>query len=121
MPIVDVTLVAHGAEEVPAGLAQSLADAIAGVYCAPPGEVWVRLQVLPATHYAENGTPVDEQPMPVFVRVLTAEAAAGARAAQAQALAAAVATACARMPQRVHVLFEPAATGRIAFGGVLLQ
>ena len=120
MPIVDVELVVEGTS-VPAGVASRLVEALAGVFSSPPGRVWVRLSVLPSTHYAENGAQ-GPAALPVFVRVLHADLPSDdVLAAQAQAVSNAVAACVARPSQSVHVEYAPAGRGRVAFGGRLLR
>ena len=58
---------------------------------------------------------------PVFVTVLHAQPPAGeALEREVQALTRALAAVFARAPERVHVQIAPAASGRQAFGGMLL-
>ena len=121
MPIVDVQLVgdAPGHPEPP--LAASIAEALAAVLGSPPGRLWVRLAVLPAAAYAENGTVRAAGPGPVFVRVLHADLPAPeALAREARAMAEAVALCVACPAERVHVEYAPPGRGRVAFGGQLL-
>jgi hypothetical protein len=73
-----------------------------------------------ADDYAENagGPPAGAQP--VLVSVLLADPPQGTDlAAQAARLTQAIARVCRRPPENVHVLYEPPARGRIAFGGKL--
>jgi hypothetical protein len=82
----------------------------------------VRLQALEASHYAENGTTLSEQDLPVFVSLLLAHPPRGAELeAQVVAVSRAVARCVARAPERVHVEYAPAAVGRMAFGGVVVR
>lgn len=114
MPILDVDIV--GAADL--DLAQRIADAAGRVFQTPPGETWVRLRS-PAA-YAESGGTLPEGVRPVFVSVLKARPPAGeALVLEVAALTDAVAQACGRPPENVHVIYEPAAHGRIAFGGHL--
>jgi phenylpyruvate tautomerase PptA (4-oxalocrotonate tautomerase family) len=120
MPILDVTIVLGPGETLPADLAQRLADAAGHVFAAPPGRVWVTLHAEPADHYAENATARADTPRPVLVRLTQAvPAEASARAAQATALTQALAAALDRDSSLVHLIYEPPAAGRIAFGGRL--
>lgn len=120
MPIVDVQLVAED-PRVPDDLASRVAESLAGVFRSPAGRVWVRLSVLPATHYAENGAQ-GPAAMPVFVRVLHADLPADdVLAAQALAISKAVAACVARPSESVHVEYAPAGRGRMAFGGQLVR
>ncbi len=108
MPIVTVEIV--GGEEV-ACVASALATRLGEALAAPAGSVWVQVRSVPSCAYAENGP---EQPPPVFVRVL---ARGDASAQRAGAIAAAVAQIVGRPLERVHVICEPDANGRVFFGG----
>ena len=117
MPIIDIELV--GAGELPAGLAQLLADALGDAFEAEPGKIWVRIRPLSSANYAEN---LAEAPEPAFVTVL-ASAPPGGEALRRRIddITRIVAAHTHRSPDLVHVLFEPAARGRIAFGGRLVE
>jgi phenylpyruvate tautomerase PptA (4-oxalocrotonate tautomerase family) len=120
MPILEVALALGTDEALPSDLAQRVADAAGRYFGAAPGTVWVTVHGLTADRYAENATPAQATPRPAFVRLLQAAPADPAhRADQAAALTAALAPALGRDPAEVHLLFEPAAAGRIAFGGRL--
>lgn len=120
MPILTVEVVGPERGSGHDRLAATVADRAAEIFRSQPGRLWVRVYHLPGNDYAENG--VTQVPTyPVFVSVLLADPPGSAEVAQyAQALAEVVAEACGRPPERVHVLFEPSARGRIAFGGKLL-
>lgn len=117
MPIFDIEIV--GVKRPKSDLAQSLADALGEALASRPRGTWVRVHHLDAAAYAEN-TGADAGVAPVFVRVLQAEVPEGpALVALAVRLCEAVAHVCERPSQQVHLIFEPAARGRIAFGGHL--
>ena len=59
MPIVTVELVADPDRPLERNLTQSLADAIGRVLSSPPGQIWIRLRLLPRDGYAENDALVD--------------------------------------------------------------
>ncbi|HWB06738.1 MAG TPA: hypothetical protein VG796_27185 [Verrucomicrobiales bacterium] len=118
MPIVDVEIV--GSEPVEEGLAARLADMAGQVFDSPPSSTWVRLRLLPRHCYAESNTPSPEGWHSVFVTVLKAQRQTGAALeAEARALAEGTARICGRPVENVHILYEPDARGRIAFGGNL--
>lgn len=120
MPIVDVQLVGNGSE-APEGLASRLAEALASVFSAPPGRVWVRLALLSKAQYAENGVNAAAASFPVFVRVLHADLpSVQLLATEAEATAHAVAECLECSSEQVHVEYAPAGRGRVAFGGRLL-
>ncbi|MBX3607747.1 MAG: hypothetical protein KF788_20910 [Piscinibacter sp.] len=119
MPIVDVQVVGGHPEKLAAGAAAAaLAEALAAVFAAPGGRVWVRLAALPETLYAENGGT--SGPPPAFVNILLADLPPPeVLAAQARSIAEAVGG-CLDLPtERVHVEYAPPGRGRIAFGGEL--
>ncbi len=120
MPIIDVEIVNDPSEaeiEVPL---QVLADAIGGALGSEPGRTWVRLRTLATSHYAEN--QASDSPRPVFVRMLKANAGTiEERRQEARLLAGTIAGIVKRPVENVHILYEPDARGRIAFGGKLLD
>ncbi len=120
MPIVDVQVVVAEGASVPAGAPQALASALATVFASPPGRVWVRLALLPASFYAENDEPATV--LPVFLRILLADLPSSeVLSIQSKAIANAVATCLNRQPELVHVEYAPPGRGRVAFGGELLE
>jgi phenylpyruvate tautomerase PptA (4-oxalocrotonate tautomerase family) len=120
MPIIDIEFVQERPGPIEPTLARQLADALGGIFDARPGKIWVRLRELPYGAYAEN--QVAKPPKPVFVSVLASAPPEGEQLEQRiAAITDAVAAACKRPRENVHVLFEPAARGRIAFGGQLAR
>jgi phenylpyruvate tautomerase PptA (4-oxalocrotonate tautomerase family) len=103
-------------EETRRGLARRIADAAGAALEAEPGGTWVKLRFLTEDEYAESGgAPAGV--LPVFVSLLTGAPPDGdARAEQVRRVTRAVAGACGRPAANVHVLVQPAAKGRIAFG-----
>ena len=116
MPILDIELVGPVPDDVRRGLARRIADAAGSALNAEPGGTWVKLRWVPEEDYAESGgAPPGVRP--VFVSVLAGSPPEGdARAEQIRRLTRAVAEACGRPPANTHVVYEPAARGRIAFG-----
>jgi phenylpyruvate tautomerase PptA (4-oxalocrotonate tautomerase family) len=115
MPILHVELVGPAPK---AGLARRIADAAGEVFGTPAGQTWVRLRRVPLSDWGENGAALPKGVRPVLVSVLKREVPTGAAlTTEMAALAQAVGKACGRPFQNVHVLYEPAAGGRIAFGG----
>ena len=121
MPIIQVEIVGKLRGKAGTNPAGKIADAAGEVFRTAPGGTWVRLRFIPFKDYAENGVPPGDI-RPVFVTVLKVKAAAAQELRkEAKALAEAVGKACGRPPGNVHIIYEPPATGRIAFGGVLLK
>jgi len=122
MPILNVEVIVAMGESVPREAAAAIADAAGAVMHSPKGRMWVRLRVLPLDHYAENGGGPDPGIRPVFVHVIRASIPpASELEREASSLAAAIATALDRPVENVHVLYEPPAAGRAAFGGKLFR
>jgi phenylpyruvate tautomerase PptA (4-oxalocrotonate tautomerase family) len=122
MPIVTVEIVAGADDAMAQDLAQSLADAIGGALKSPPGQTWVRVCSIARGQYAENEALLDAAQLPVFVTILkkqTPERAELER--EVTALTGAVAQIVGRPATCVHIEYAPAAAGRLAFGGVLVQ
>ena len=121
MPILDVEIVLAPRESLPPDLAASLADAAATALGTSPGGTWVKIRPLPHTGYAEDAGGPPEEVRPVFVRILKAALpSADAMQSEVTALTQAIARACNRPEANVHVLYEPEARGRLAFGGRLV-
>lgn len=118
MPILDVEIVGPPDDTQLDGLALRIADAAAEVFQSAPGETWVKLSVVPAERYAENGGGPPPDVRPVFVHVLKRRAPHGAELqAEVHALSAAVAAACARPIENIHLVYAPDGHERAAFGG----
>lgn len=121
MPILDVEVVTNPGEPLRDGLAAELADSAGEILGSERGGTWVKLRTLPRGLYAENsGLPAGVSP--VFVSVLMGQCPSkGTMSQQAQRLSSSFARACGRPKENVHILFQPNAAGRIAFGGVLVR
>jgi len=120
MPIVDVELVTRAhAQDVPSEeTIRRLADELGAIFGSPPKGTWVRLRFLPEHCYAENQQ--QEAEYPVFVTVLKAQLPTeGQLAEEVGRITRVVAARVSRPEANVHVLYEPRAAGRIAFGGNL--
>jgi phenylpyruvate tautomerase PptA (4-oxalocrotonate tautomerase family) len=121
MPLLEIEIV--GAVEASAGetLAQRLADATGRVLGSPPQATWVRVRTLRPEEYAENeGGPAGV--MPVFVKVTKRSTPPGdTLQTEVRQLTEAIAKICGRPRENVHVAYEPAAAGRQAFGGTLVE
>ncbi len=122
MPILEVEVVTDAGEALDQDLARRLADAAGEVLGAGAGRCWVRLRELPRQRYAENGGPLDPALRPVFVSLLLADwPSPEERRALLRQLAAALADACGRPAENLHLLLQPPARGRVAFGGELVD
>ncbi len=118
MPILQIDIVGDRGEDT--GLAQRLADAAGAALGSRPQGTWVKLQYIAASDYAENsGANVGP---PILVSLLEADVGRGAELRErVRLLAEAVAKAANHPVQNVHIIVEPAARGRIAFGGELVE
>jgi len=120
MPILDVEVVIAPGELLEAGLARRLAGTAGEILGSEPGGTWVKVRTLPSEQYGENGDPQADL-RPVFVSVLMRrQPSEGTMKDQVERLSVAFAQACGRPKENVHVLYQPGAAGRIAFGGKLV-
>lgn len=105
------------------GAARRLAVQLGRVLGAAPGTTWVRLRAVDPADYAEDGPGEDaarSERRPVLAHLLRFELPGPeARPALARALAEAIGEELDRPAENVHVVLEPMAAGRVAFGGVL--
>lgn len=119
MPIVDVEIVSDRQEALQAHVTQALADELGAAFGAAPGKVWVKVRLLPFAQYAENG---GKSPMPVFVTITASAPPSGDDLKdRITKVTDAVARITRRGRENIHVEFLPAARGRIAFGGKLVE
>ncbi len=123
MPILTIECVCDTSEPGPqSNQIHALADSLGDLFDSPAGGTWIKLRCLPREHYAENFITADTTIRSTFVtvihRVLPGEAQL---AIQAQEIATRVAKELQRPVPNVHVIFEPAGAGRVAFGGVLIR
>lgn len=117
MPIFDIEIVYRRGEEAPDGLAADLAEVLGAVMDAAPGKAWIRLHRVRPEDYAEN-QPGENWPSPVFVTLTASTPPEGEHLDRvAREVSEAVAALLDRRPENVHLLVQPAAKGRIAFGG----
>jgi hypothetical protein len=122
VPILDVEIVGERLPTPLADLAPALARMAGEVLGCPPGRAWVRLRILPAEHYAENGPPLAPGDLPVFVTLLHREPPVGpALETEVAALTDGLACVLGRPRERMHLEYLPAARGRQSFGGRLVS
>ena len=120
MPILNVEIVGEE-QDFAQNLAQQIADAAGEVLESRPQGTWVRLSYLSARNYAEN-TGADPTVTPVFVSVILSEVPeTQVLRTRVSSLARAIASVLSANPENVHILIEPPAKGRIAFGGKLVE
>ena len=121
MPILDVEIVLMPGESISPELASQLADAAGKALASRPRGTWVKVRGLDSTHYAENGGGCNVNLFPVFVSVLKSRIDAKSLREEANRLAESIAGICNRPKENVHIIYQPEAGGRVAFGGHLLE
>lgn len=122
MPVVTVEFVSDSDHPMREGLAQALADAVGRVLATPRGQTWVRLRALQPNQYAENDTHLEATQLPVFITLLVRIPPAGAELqAQITSLTQAVAQVFGRPIGCVHIEYASAGSGRVSFGGKLVE
>jgi len=124
MPIIDIEVITGeaGTSMPDKRRLQQLTDELGDLFHSEPANTWVRLRSLDETAYAENQSESPAAVLPVFVNVLKAQLpdASTIRREMAE-VAKAVARTLERPMENVHVVYAPGASGRIGFGGVLME
>lgn len=101
---------------------QSLADALGELFGSQPSGTWVRARQQQRAYYAENLVQPGPEVRPVIVEILKSEMETEENLAiEAAAVCALVAQILGRPTECVHLVYEPAARGRVAFGGKLVR
>lgn len=101
---------------------QELADALGELFGSQPSGTWVRARQQDRAYYAENMIDCSPELRPVIVEILKSELETGKDLAiEAAAICALVSQTLGRRTENVHVIYEPAARGRVAFGGKLVR
>lgn len=101
---------------------QVLADALGELFGSRPSGTWVRARQQQRAYYAENMIDFGPEMRPVIVEVLKSELESGKHlAVEAAAVCALVAQTLGRRMENVHVIYQPPARGRVAFGGQLVR
>lgn len=122
MPILDVQLIGSVTESDRATLARRIADAAGAVFTSRPQQTWVTLRFVPDDAYSENGGGPPGGVRPVIVSILHSNPPTGdALTDQVARLTQAIARACGRPAESVHLIYQPLAKGRVAFGGRLVD
>lgn len=127
MPIVTIELMTD--EGSPPGAAlpsaekiREIADALGDVFDSRPSGTWVKFREQIREHYAENDMELAADARPVVVEILKAELPdPSALASEARVICLLIAKALRRSAKNVHVIYQPAARGRVAFGGELVR
>ena len=101
---------------------QDLANALGELFGSLPSGTWVRARQQQRAYYAENDVEISRDLRPVIVEVLKSDLEPAKNLAiEAAAVCALVAQILGRRTENVHVVYQPAARGRVAFGGKLVR
>ncbi len=120
MPIVEIEIVAE--RKLAPGLAKRLSHDLAPVFGGAASGTWVKLRRLDVHDYAEGDGGPSGEVRPVFVSVLKADPPTGDQLqSEIRQIVEIVAAACERPVENVHVVYELAGRGRVAFGGDLVD
>ena len=120
MPILNVEIIGEIEPELRSDLASRLANSAGVALNSRPQGTWVKLHFLAVDQYAENEGGASNNALPVIVSLVQAEPPTGAALQSLiTALTDAISDCIGRPRENVHIIVEPPAIGRIAFGGVL--
>lgn len=104
------------------GLPERIADTVGKVSGARPGSTWVRLRQLERSHYGESGGGIPDEVRPVFVHLLLAKQGEASEVGpMLERVTQAVAETLQSPSENVHVVLAPDGSGRVSFGGNLVQ
>jgi phenylpyruvate tautomerase PptA (4-oxalocrotonate tautomerase family) len=118
MPVLDVEIVLFPDEYIDENLANKLVDSLGEIFGSAPGTTWLKLWPIKASNYVENGGLPKAGIFPVFVNVMKSVLPVNEQLQrEVQLLTEAVANICKRPIENVHIIYQPAASGRVAFGG----
>jgi len=120
LPILNVEIIGPVPQALRANLAPRIAELAGQALDSRIQGTWVKLHFIPSEHYAENAGGPAMDGLPVIVSLLQAQVLEGdALREQIKLLTAAIAEGVGRPTENIHIIIEPAAKGRIAFGGTL--
>lgn len=119
MPIVDIEIV-NPTEVIRDVLTHSIANDLGKTLGSSEGGTWVRVHTIEKNHYAENSpTPIDG--WPIFVSILHRKLPSQATLAlEIKEITDLLSKAFRRPKELIHVIYQPSASGRIAFGGTVV-
>lgn len=118
MPILNIEIIREVREDIKPGLTSRLAEITGEVLQSRPQGTWVKLHYLPQENYSEKGGL--EAGLPVIVSLIQANPPTGQDLEeQVSRLTESIARTVGHPPENIHILIEPPAVGRIAFGGTL--
>lgn len=121
MPILHVEIVARPNESLSQERVSELAHRAGEILDSPPGGTWVKVQLIPREHYAENDNALDRL-YPIFVSILKAKWPPSRNLEEeVQLLTRVIAEICNRPEENVHLVYLPEGQGRVAFGGRLVS
>jgi len=120
MPIVDIEIILRENEIIPAHLTSNLADELGRIFNSPPNSTWVKVRNLSKNQYAENDD-ASKEVFPVFVKIVKSKIIKTEIQKEAELIAVAVGNICERPVENVHIIYEPVGSGRVAFGGNLID
>lgn len=122
MPIVTIEVIGPLETINSNDLTQKLANELGKIFDSAPGSTWVKVQYLDKINYAENDVNKHNTPSPIFVSILKRKIPSNIRIHQEiDKLSTLIANVYNRKIENVHLIYEPSAEGRIAFGGKLLH
>jgi len=121
MPIIDVEIVLRSNESIREEVVSELANELGEIFHSSPGQTWIKLHPLSADQYAENGGRPDGV-YPIFVTVMKSKLSSFAEMQKEVAkITGAIAQICGRPSDNIHVIYQPAGRGRVAFGGKIVS
>jgi phenylpyruvate tautomerase PptA (4-oxalocrotonate tautomerase family) len=121
MPIVDIEIVLRANESIREEVVSELANELGEIFHSSAGETWIKIHPLSADQYAENGGTPDGI-YPIFVTVMKSKLSSLEEMQKEVAkITGVIAQICGRPSDNIHVIYQPAGRGRVAFGGKIVS
>lgn len=122
MPQLNIDIVFRNKETLKGDSVQRLADAAGKIFDTPPGKTWVKINPVPRQYWAENLSALDSYIGPVLVSILKRKVPPpDVIELEMENLTRAIARILDRPHENVHIMYEPDAIGRVAYGGKLVK
>jgi len=120
MPIVEIEIILKPNEAIDPEISSHLANELGKIFDSQKGGTWVKIHVLPESHYAENDMKAGSV-HPIFVSVLKSALPSQVMLEiEIAKITDVVARITGRPTENVHVIYTPEGSGRVAFGGNLI-
>jgi phenylpyruvate tautomerase PptA (4-oxalocrotonate tautomerase family) len=122
MPIIEFQIIGNLEISDKKDFRKELINGLANIFGSENKSVWCKFNFIPVENYIENdnsGLSIP-LPLPIFLKILNYQNKSIEECKkEAIIISEFVSKVCNRPKENIHILYEPSAKGRIAFGGIL--